>query len=91
MHLDAAIDAETRARLFPESRLHGSANLLIMSSMEAASAVRNALKSLAGGLQVGPVLMGMEGAAHVVTPSITARGLLNVAAIAAGGEFPAQA
>jgi malate dehydrogenase (oxaloacetate-decarboxylating)(NADP+) len=89
MHLDAAIDAETRARLFPESRLHGSANLLIMSSMEAASAVRNALKSLAGGLQVGPVLMGMEGAAHVVTPSITARGLLNVAAIAAGGDFPA--
>ncbi|MFN3614624.1 MAG: NADP-dependent malic enzyme [Rubrimonas sp.] len=87
MHLDAAVDPENRARLFPQSRLTGQANLLIMSSMEAASAARNALKSLAGGLQVGPILMGMQGAAHVVTPSITARGLLNVAALAAAGAF----
>ena len=87
MHLDLAIDATERARLFPDSRLTGAANLLIMSSMEAASAARNALKALAHGLQVGPILMGFGGAAHVVTPSVTARGLLNVAALAAAGEF----
>jgi malate dehydrogenase (oxaloacetate-decarboxylating)(NADP+) len=87
MHVDAAVDPSIRDRLFPDSRLTGPANLLIMPSMDAASAMRNALKSLVGGLQVGPILMGLGGAAHVVTPSITARGLLNVATLAAAGEF----
>jgi malate dehydrogenase (oxaloacetate-decarboxylating)(NADP+) len=36
----------------------------------------------AGGLEVGPILMGMGNRAHIVTPSITPRGLLNVSAIA---------
>ena len=87
MHVDVAVDQRIRDRLFPDSRLTGAANLLIMPSMDAASATRNALKSLADGLQVGPILMGLGGAAHVVTPSITARGLLNVATLAAAGEF----
>jgi len=87
MHIDAALDPAARERLFPGSRLTGQANLMIMSSLEAASAVRNALKALAGGLQVGPILMGLDGAAQVVTPSFTARGLLNVAALAGAGEF----
>jgi malate dehydrogenase (oxaloacetate-decarboxylating)(NADP+) len=87
MHVDVAVDPSLRDRIFPDSRLKGPANLLIMPSLDAASAAKNALKSLAGGLQVGPILMGMEGAAHIVTPTITARGLLNVAALAGGGEF----
>ena len=87
MHLDVAVDPELRARIFPDSRLEGAANLLIMPSLDAASAVKNALKSLAGGLQVGPILMGMQGAAHIVTPTITARGLLNVAALAGCDDF----
>jgi malate dehydrogenase (oxaloacetate-decarboxylating)(NADP+) len=86
MHVDAACDPSIRERLFPESRLTGAANLLIMPSTDTASATKNALKTLAGGLEVGPILMGLGGAAHVVTPSISARGLLNVAAIAASGE-----
>ncbi len=86
MHVDAACDPEIRDRIFPDSRLTGRANLLIMPSIDAANAAQNALKSLAGGLQVGPILMGMEGAAHIVSPSITARGLLNVAALAAAGR-----
>ena len=44
--------------------------------------VRNIIKMKAGGLEVGPILMGMKNKAHIVTPSITARGLLNMAAIA---------
>ncbi|MEM6669384.1 MAG: NADP-dependent malic enzyme [Pseudomonadota bacterium] len=82
MHVDAAVAPDVRARLFPESRLHGPANLLIMPSADAASATKNALKTLAGGLQVGPILMGFEDCAYIVTPSVTARGLLNVAALA---------
>ncbi len=89
MHIDVACDPALRERIFPDARLTGAANLLIMPSMDSASAVRNALKSLAGGLEVGPILMGMGGAAHIVTPSTTTRGLLNVAALAGGGEFGA--
>jgi malate dehydrogenase (oxaloacetate-decarboxylating)(NADP+) len=82
MQVDAALDPELRARIFPRSRLSGAANILIFPSTDAASAVRNILKTRAGGLEVGPILMGMGNRAHIVTPSITARGLLNVSAIA---------
>jgi malate dehydrogenase (oxaloacetate-decarboxylating)(NADP+) len=82
MHSDAALDPELRARIFPNSRFEGAANVLIFAHTDAASAVRNIIKQVAGGLEVGPVLMGMGNRAHIVTPSITARGLLNIAALA---------
>ncbi|MEZ5751422.1 MAG: NADP-dependent malic enzyme [Paracoccaceae bacterium] len=82
MAVDAALDADLRSRIFPRSRLQGPANVLVFSSTDAASAVRNILKTRASGLEVGPILMGMGNRAHIVTPSITARGLLNMAAIA---------
>ncbi|WP_171228374.1 NADP-dependent malic enzyme [Ruegeria sp. HKCCA4008] len=82
MNLDAALDADLRARIFPGSRLHGAANVLIFAHADAASGVRNILKMKADGIEVGPILMGMGNKAHIVTPSITARGLLNMAAIA---------
>ncbi len=82
MHADAALDPEICKRVFPNSRLKGPANTLIFPNVDAASASRNVLKTLSGGLEVGPMLMGYENTAHIVTPSITARGLLNVAAIA---------
>jgi malate dehydrogenase (oxaloacetate-decarboxylating)(NADP+) len=82
MHIDAALDPDIRARIFPGSRMAGPANVLVFSSTDAASGVRNILKMKAGGLEVGPILMGMGNRAHVVTPSITARGLLNMAAVA---------
>ncbi len=82
MHVDAALDPSVRARLLPESRMEGPANVLIFANADAASGVRNILKMKAGGLEVGPILMGMGNRAHVVTPSITARGLLNMSAIA---------
>ncbi|MFV2052036.1 NADP-dependent malic enzyme [Aliiroseovarius sp. YM-037] len=82
MHTDAALDAELRARIFPSSRLTGTANTLIFANTDAASATRNILKMKANGLEVGPILMGMGNRAHIVTPSITARGLLNMSAVA---------
>jgi malate dehydrogenase (oxaloacetate-decarboxylating)(NADP+) len=82
MHSDAALDPELRQRNFPNSRLTGSANALIFANADAASGVRNTLKQLANALEVGPILMGMGNKSHVVTPSITARGLLNIAALA---------
>ncbi len=82
MTVDAALDPELRARIFPGARFDDPANVLIFASTDAASAVRNILKMRAGGLEVGPILMGMGNRAHIVTPSITARGLLNMAALA---------
>ncbi|UWP99254.1 NADP-dependent malic enzyme [Aliiroseovarius crassostreae] len=82
MHVDAALDDEVRRHIFPGARFDGPANVLVFTNADAASAVRNTLKVKGGGLEVGPVLMGMGNRAHIVTPSITARGLLNMSAIA---------
>jgi len=82
MNIDAALDPELRQRIFPESRMKGAANGLIFAHADAASGVRNILKMRGGGLEVGPILMRMGNRAHIVTPSITARGLLNMGAIA---------
>lgn len=82
MPFDAALDPEFRKRLLPESRMEGRANGFIFSNAETAGGVKNSLKSIAGGIEVGPILMGMGNRAHIVTPSITVRGLINVAALA---------
>ena len=82
MHADAALDQELRNRIFPNARFNGPANCLVFANTDAASGVRNILKLKAGGLEVGPILMGMGNRAHIVTPSITARGLLNMSALA---------
>ena len=82
MSADAALDPALRARIFPDSRLEGAANILVFAYTDAANTARNLLKLKAGGLEVGPILMGMGNLAHIVTPAITARGLLNIAALA---------
>ncbi|MBL4928564.1 NADP-dependent malic enzyme [Fuscibacter oryzae] len=82
MSIDSALDPDLRHRIFPNSRMSGPANILVFAFTDAANTARNMLKLKAGGLEVGPILMGMGNKAHVVTPSITARGLLNMSAIA---------
>ncbi|EEW24517.1 NADP-dependent malic enzyme [Rhodobacter ferrooxidans] len=82
MSADAALDPELCARIFPNSRLQGPANILIFGYTDAANAARNIMRYKADGLEVGPILMGMGNRAHIVTPSITARGLLNISALA---------
>ena len=82
MPVDAALDPEIRDRLMPDSRIEGSANAFVFSNAETAGGVKNSLKSIARGIEVGPILMGMGNRVHIVTPSITTRGLLNVAALA---------
>ena len=82
MHGDAALSEEIRARVFPDSRLKGVANLLIMPSLNAANIAFNLLKTLGDGLSVGPMLLGMAQPAHIVTESVTVRGLVNITALA---------
>jgi malate dehydrogenase (oxaloacetate-decarboxylating)(NADP+) len=82
MKVDAALDADLRDKLLPGGRLKGAANILIFGTGDAASATRNVLKMKASALEVGPLLMGMGNRAHIVTPGVTARGLLNMGVIA---------
>ena len=83
MHADAALVELIRNRAVPDSRLTGTANLLIMPNLDAANIAFNLLKAAADALPVGPMLLGMSKPIHVLVPSVTARGIVNVSAIAA--------
>jgi malate dehydrogenase (oxaloacetate-decarboxylating)(NADP+) len=89
MHGDAALSAEIRNRVYPDSRLQGQANLLIMPNLDAANISFNLLKMTGGeGLTIGPVLLGAARPVHILTPSTTVRRLVNMTALAvvdAGG------
>ncbi len=82
MQADVALDEALRKRIFPNSRLHGAANLLVMPTLEAANIAFNLVRTLGNGLPVGPIMLGVAKPAHVTTPSVTARGLVNLAALA---------
>jgi malate dehydrogenase (oxaloacetate-decarboxylating)(NADP+) len=82
MHADAALSPFIREEIFPNSRLKGAANLLIAPNLDAANIAFNLLKVVSGGVAVGPILLGAAASVHIVTPSVTVRGLLNMAAIA---------
>ncbi len=82
MQADAALDEVIRNRVFPNSRLNGQANLLIFPNLEASNTAFNLLKVLGNGLSVGPMLVGAAQAAHILTPSVTARGIINMSALA---------
>ncbi len=82
MHADAALSAAIRDKAVPDSKLTGTANLLIMPGLDAANIAFNLLKAAADGLPVGPLLLGMEKPIHVVVPSVTARGIVNISAVA---------
>ncbi len=82
MHADAALDEAVRERIFPSSRLTGQANLLIMPNLDAANIAFNLVKTLGEGLPVGPILIGTAAPAHILTSTVTARGVVNMSAIA---------
>jgi malate dehydrogenase (oxaloacetate-decarboxylating)(NADP+) len=84
MHADAALSEAIRDRAVPDSRLTGTANLLVMPSLDAANIGFNLLKAAGDGLPVGPILLGMSRPIHVLVPSVTARGIVNLSAIVAG-------
>jgi malate dehydrogenase (oxaloacetate-decarboxylating)(NADP+) len=83
MHGDAALDESIRQRLFPDSKLRGSANLLVMPNLDAANIAFNLLKTVsADGITVGPILLGAAKPVHILTPTATVRRLVNMTALA---------
>jgi malate dehydrogenase (oxaloacetate-decarboxylating)(NADP+) len=82
MHAENALSEAIRKELFPNSKLKGQANLLVMPNLDAAHIVFNTIKMLGGGVAIGPILVGKALPAHVITESITVRGLVNMTALA---------
>jgi malate dehydrogenase (oxaloacetate-decarboxylating)(NADP+) len=82
MQGDAALSQEIRDRVFPNARLRGAANLLVMPTLDAANIAFNLLKTAAGdGITVGPILLGVARAVHILTPSATVRRIVNMTAL----------
>jgi malate dehydrogenase (oxaloacetate-decarboxylating)(NADP+) len=83
MHADAALVEQIRAQAIPDSTLSGIANLLVMPNIDSANIAYNLVKASGEGVTVGPILLGLAQPLHIAVPSVTARGLVNISAVAA--------
>lgn len=82
MQGDAALSETLRSRLIDDSPLRGNANLLIMPSLDAANIGFSLSRVVGNGLQIGPITLGTTKPLHVLTENTTARGIVNLTAIA---------
>jgi malate dehydrogenase (oxaloacetate-decarboxylating)(NADP+) len=82
MHGDSAISEILRKRVMPSSTLSGEANLLVFPNIDAANISLTLLKTMMDALHVGPILLGTAQPAHILSPSVTSRGVVNMAALA---------
>ena len=83
MMADTAWDEALRQRIFPNTRLKGRANLLVMPNLDAANIGYNMIRVATGGVAIGPILMGLDQPAHILTPASSSRRVVNMTAIAA--------
>ena len=82
MAADSALSQDVRNLVLPGSRLKGEANVLIMPDLSSANIAYQMTKVMTDALPVGPILLGSARPAHILTPSITARGIANMTAVA---------
>ncbi len=83
MQADTAWDEALRKRMFPRTTLSGRANLFVMPNMDAANIAYNIVRVMTDGVAIGPILMGVDKAAHILTPASTVRRIVNMTAVAA--------
>ncbi|MBU2485845.1 MAG: NADP-dependent malic enzyme [Alphaproteobacteria bacterium] len=91
MQGDLALNPELRQRYIPDSVLQGDANLLIFPNLEAANLSMTLLKETNNALALGPVILGLTAPAHILAPSVTSRGIVNMAAITATDAIELEA
>ncbi|MBV9115596.1 MAG: NADP-dependent malic enzyme [Hyphomicrobiales bacterium] len=82
MQADTALSEMIRDQVLPKARFSGEANVLIMPNLDAANIAFSLIKVLADALPVGPILMGTAKPAHILSPSVTSRGIVNMTAVA---------
>ncbi|HET6431880.1 NADP-dependent malic enzyme [Dyella sp.] len=83
MQADTAWDETLRRRMFPHTTLTGRANLFVMPNLDAANITYNMVRVMTDGVAIGPILMGVDKSAHILTPASTARRVVNMTAVAA--------
>jgi malate dehydrogenase (oxaloacetate-decarboxylating)(NADP+) len=83
MMADTAWDDELRHRIFPNTTLNGRANLYVMPNLDAANITYNIVRVMTDGVAIGPILMGLDQPAHILTPASTPRRVVNMTAVAA--------
>ena len=83
MQADTALSLVARERVMLHSQLKGEANVLIFPNLDAGNTALQLTRVIADALPVGPILIGPAKPAHVLTPTVTARGIVNMTAIAA--------
>ena len=81
MQADSALSQAMRDLVLPASQLKGDANILVFPNLDAANVAYQMAKIVAESLLVGPILMGGAKPAHILTPSVTARGIVNMTAL----------
>ncbi|PKG67681.1 NADP-dependent malic enzyme [Psychrobacter sp. Choline-02u-13] len=81
MQGDAALNENIRLNDMPSSPLKGAANLLILPTLDASNIAFNLLKTATGSASIGPILLGTNKPVHILTPSATARGIVNMTAL----------
>jgi malate dehydrogenase (oxaloacetate-decarboxylating)(NADP+) len=81
MQANTALSQALRDLVLPASRLKGDANILIMPNLDAANIAYTMTMVMADTLPVGPILIGAAKPAHILTPSVTVRGLINMTAV----------
>jgi malate dehydrogenase (oxaloacetate-decarboxylating)(NADP+) len=82
MQADTALAEAIRAQVLPGARFSGEANVLIMPNLDAANIAFSLIKVVADALPVGPILIGAAKPAHILAPSVTSRGIVNMTAVA---------
>ena len=83
MMADTAWDEGLRERIFPDTTLKGRANLYVMPNLDAANITYNMVRVMTDGVAIGPILMGLDKPAHILTAASTPRRVANMTAIAA--------
>jgi len=84
MSPDTALNPD-QMKLYPFSRLSGTANVLIMPGLQSANISAKLLKELGGGSVIGPYLVGMAKPVQVAAMTSTASELLTMAVLASAG------
>ena len=82
MKADCALIEQLRQEAFPDNRLQGMANLLIMPNIDAGNISLNLLKAATDATMIGPMLIGVDAPVHVLSNNATTRRIINMAAIA---------
>ncbi|WOJ88692.1 NADP-dependent malic enzyme [Methylocapsa polymorpha] len=81
MQADTALSQAIRDRVLPSSRLKGEANVLVMPNLDSANIAYTMTMVMADALPVGPILIGAAKPAHILTPAVTTRGIVNMTAV----------